>query len=225
MNYKIKTMNLNLVDTILEQTNAEAIIDEVKQRLEAEKMARQKFYALIDEDTKAEFVNGQILYHSPVKKEHNDVTKAVLKLLDTFVEIHELGYVGIEKIMVSLTRNDYEPDVCFFKQEKAKEFKKGQMLFPAPDLAVEVLSSNVKHDRVIKFNDYQEHGVLEYWIIDAEAAFVEQYLLINDKYELQLKATEGFIKSHAVQGFQIPIRAIFDKAINLQVLRQFFNTK
>ena len=40
------------------------------------------------------------------------------------------------------------------------------MHFPVPDLAVEILSSNVRHDREIKFKDYQTHGVAEYWIID-----------------------------------------------------------
>jgi Uma2 family endonuclease len=38
--------------------------------------------------------------------------------------------------MVSLTRNDYEPDVCFFGNDKAKNFTPKQAQFPAPDFIV-----------------------------------------------------------------------------------------
>ena len=35
--------------------------------------------------------------------------------------------------MITLTRNDYEPDICFFKKEKSDDFVENQTLFPAPD--------------------------------------------------------------------------------------------
>lgn len=51
----------------------------------------------------------------------------------------------------------------------------------APDLVIEVLSPNSrKHDTFIKFNLYQYYGVKEYWIIDAEAEVIYQYIL-NEK--------------------------------------------
>ncbi|MEM6316680.1 MAG: hypothetical protein AAF960_03365 [Bacteroidota bacterium] len=48
---------------------------------------------------------------------------------------------------------------------------------------------------------------------------MEQYILIGGKYELQLKASEGTIKSVAVKGFHIPIKAIFDEQENLKALQ------
>lgn len=96
------------------------------------------------------------------------------------------------------------------------------MFFPIPDLAVEVLSNNVKHDREIKFGDYQEHGVKEYWIIDPDDQTLEQYILKDGSYQLQLKSSEGHVKSITVTGFEIPIKAIFDEQENLAVLQRFF---
>lgn len=210
----------NLVEVILDHPNAPIIIEEVKAKLEEEKALRQHFYAIIDENTKAEFVNGQIIYHSPVKKEHNDAAKTLFTMLNTFVMKHVLGYLGFDKLMISLTRDDFEPDICFFDNSKAQLFQKGQMHFPAPDLAVEVLSSNEQHDREVKYNAYELHGVKEYWIIDPRTEIVEQYILKEGEYELQLKASDGHIQSVAVKGFRIPIRAIFDEELSMKTLRE-----
>lgn len=212
----------NLVDEIMEQSSAPLIVQAVQERLAEEQRKRAEFYESINEKDKVEFINGEVVYHSPVVKEHNDVTRLLLKLLDTYVYLNQLGYVGVEKILVKFTRNDYEPDLCFFNSEKSKDFKKGQMFFPVPDLAVEVLSKSKKsleRDRKIKYDDYEIHGVTEYWMIDPDDETIEQYVLENGKYRLVLKSREGSIHSHAVSGFVIPIRAVFEEAANLAALR------
>ncbi len=187
--------------------------------LKAEQKKRRHFYEIVEENKKMEFINGEIIFHSPVKKQRNSATKLLYVLLQTFVAKHKFGFVGIEKIMVSLTRNDYEPDICFFGNEKAKSFKKSQMQFPEPDFVVEVLSNSTeKYDRETKFQDYAAHGVQEYWIVDAEKEVIEQYFLQNDSYELLLKAKDGKIESVVISNFSIPIQAVFDEQINLETL-------
>ncbi len=209
------------LNQILEMPNAAILAERLKTALEQEKKARRHFYEIIDENKKMEFINGEIVFQSPVKIEHNKATKRVFKLIDTFVDMHDLGFVGIEKILISLTRNDYEPDVCYFGNAKSEKFKEGQMQFPAPDLAIEVLSkSTEKQDREVKFADYAAHGVAEYWIIDPVAETVEQFVLQNEKYELILKSGSGEIKSIVLEDFEIKIRAIFDKETNLEELKR-----
>ena len=206
-------------ESILEMPNAFLLVDKVKSRLADEQKRRRHFYKIVEENKKMEFINGEIIFHSPVRLQHNSATKLLCKLLDTFVIKHKLGFVGIEKIMISLTRNDYEPDVCFFGNDKAKDFKRNQVQFPAPDFVVEVLSdSTAKHDRETKFQDYAAHGIEEYWIVDAETETVEQYFLQDERYELLLKAKDGTIESVALPKFKIPVRAIFDENENLEAL-------
>src|SRR5207249_9648363 len=72
----------------------------------------------------------------------------------------------------------------------------------------------------VKFEDYEAHGVREYWIVDAEAECVEQYVLDEGAFRLLLKSGSGDIESRVVPGFRIPIRAIFDSAPNLETLRR-----
>ena len=208
-------------ESILEMPNAFLLVKKVESRLADEQKRRRHFYKIFEENKKIEFINGEIVFHSPVKLQHNDATFLLGMLLKVFVNKHKLGFVGIEKIMISLTRNDYEPDLCFFGDDKAKDFKRKQVQFPAPDLVVEVFSdSTAKHDRETKFQDYAAHGIEEYWIVNAENETVEQYFLQDERYELLLKAKDGTIKSVVLPKFKIPVRAIFDEAENLEALKK-----
>ena len=140
---------------LLESPRLPFIARKIDAVLADEAKRRQRFYAQINEGDKAEFINGQVFFHSPVKLRHNANSKRLLVLLDAYVTLHDLGYVGYEKIMVSLTSNDYEPDICFFGRVKAAKLTPNQMRFPTPDLVVEVLSETTQaFDRGVKFDDY-----------------------------------------------------------------------
>lgn len=94
------------------------------------------------------------------------------------------------------------------------------------DLVIEVLSDRTEDkDREIKFQDYEAHEVMEYWIIDAENQVLEQHILTSTGYELHLKSDNGYVKSVAVEGFSIPIEAIFNEEINLTTLQQLLRTE
>ncbi len=208
------------IAAILESPDAPNLIARLQTQLEQEQQRRQQFYADVDEDMKAEFINGEVIIHSPVKKEHTDAAGALYKLLSTFVQVRQLGYVGNEKVMTAFTRNDYEPDVVFFGLEKSQHFRKGLWKYPPPDFVAEVLSDSTEaRDRGVKFQDFEAHGVQEYWIIDPDDETVEQYLLHNGTYKLHLKAGAGPITSRAVAGFEVPIRALFHEETQLAALR------
>lgn len=210
-----------LVEQVLAEPQASLIMQKVQAALAEEQKRRERFYDEMTEQQKVEFINGQIFMHSPVKKRHNQASLLLAKLVSTYVDLHDLGFVGIEKILISLTRNDYEPDICYFSKEKAQQFTEDQMKFPAPDWVVEVLSESTKaNDREVKFKDYEAHGVQEYWIIDPEKEIVEQYVLQDNAYELLLKTGQGTATSHVLANFEIPVRAIFDRAVNLDALRK-----
>lgn len=218
-------MNSISLEKVLEMPNVAILAERINSALAEENKKREHFYEIVEENKKMEFINGEIFFHSPVKLQHNSATGLIVILLKSFVNKYDLGFVGFEKILVSLTRNDYEPDVCFFKKERSRDFDKRKMQFPAPDFVVEVLSeSTEKHDRETKFQDYAAHGVEEYWIVDPDLEIVEQYILRGEEYELLLKSGSGMIQSIAVENFTIPIRAIFDERENLSFLAEIVNS-
>ena len=212
---------------ILKSPKAAQHIEAMNKALADEKKRRLEFYDWIDENTKAEIINGQIIIHSPVKDEHWQVSDLLSTTLSIFVRLKKLGRVGVEKVMISLTHNDYEPDIVFFKKEKADTFVKGQMLYPAPDFIVEILSKTTeKTDRTIKKNDYAAHGVREYWIIDPIKQIIEQYLLIDENdtsyFQPYILGIDEQISSRVIEGFTIPVRAIFDADENVRDLENLF---
>jgi len=188
--------------------------------METEQARREQFYEEMSETRKTEFINGEVIVHSPVRLYHTIASRNLLTLLSTYVQKHSLGFVGHEKMLITLTRNDYEPDICYFGVEKAQTFTLQQTRFPAPDFVAEILSPGTEaNDRGIKFEDYALHGVHEYWIIDPEQEFVEQYFLRGEIYELHVKAITGVLESSVITGFVIPVQAIFDEAEQFTALR------
>jgi len=185
----------------------------LEETLADEARRRRDFIDDLTEDDSQEFINGEVVTHSPVRAAHNRCTVRVTSLLSAHCVARELGMVGVEKLMVSLTRNDYEPDVCFYGAESSREFTPDQIRFPAPDLVVEVLSESTEAvDRGVKFEDYAAHGVTEYWIVDPDTEVVEQYVLAGEEYTLRMKSGTGELASVAVAGFVIPVRALFEDA-------------
>ncbi len=57
----------------------------------AEAKKRRHFYDVITEQQKAEFINGEIVVHSPVKYHHNQASLRLATLLDAYVRRHALG--------------------------------------------------------------------------------------------------------------------------------------
>ncbi|MFD2569413.1 Uma2 family endonuclease [Spirosoma soli] len=212
------------VHDLLEAPDAKLVIERAQAILADEAERRRAFREWLRDDVKAEFINGEVIMHSPVKRRHLDATKYLENLLLNFVMLNDLGVVDSEKALIGLTRNDYEPDICYWNSETAASFEDDQMEHPAPDLIVEVLSkSTTGRDRGVKFEDYAAHGVLEYWIIDPVRKSVEQYRLDEPTMAFASAATlynDDTLEALTVPGFAIPVQAIFDKKVNIETLQK-----
>ncbi len=211
-----------ILTPLLNSPKLPVYFSQIQAFLVEENKKREDFYNLITENDKAEFIQGIVILHSPVKRVHNTVAILLNQLLNTHVMLYQLGEVGYDKLMIHLTRNSYEPDICFWHYEKSQYFTDEQMLFPAPDFIVEVLSkSTEKTDRGIKMQDYAAHGVSEYWLIHPIKRVIEKYILSNEKYWLEKKYTiEDTIKSAVLQDFHIEVIAVFDRIENMKELQR-----
>jgi Uma2 family endonuclease len=200
-----------ILEELKQSPDLALLIKEAYAILNENSIKRASFYNLIKESDKAEYINGKAIFHSPVKLKHTKISSNLSHLLLDHVKSKKTGgHVGIEKMMIELTRNSYEPDICFFRKEVAETFTENQMLFPAPDFIVEILSpSTEKIDREIKFRDYAQHGVKEYWIIDPDKETIEQYELNEKQFELLVKVKSGSVASKAIDGFSADSKDIF----------------
>ncbi|MBE2207710.1 MAG: Uma2 family endonuclease [Saprospiraceae bacterium] len=216
-------MNAAAISTeLLKRPDLPLVINSIELALREESTRRQEFRQWLDEDKKAEFINGEVVLHSPVKLRHLKVSQQLSLLLGVYVQRKKSGVVMIEKATIGLTRNDYEPDICFFNSEKAAQFTEDQMIFPAPDFVVEILSkSTAANDRGIKRIDYAAHGVREYWIIDPNRQTLEQFIRPGEDTEFMPAnklLPDQTVQSRAVEGFEIPVAALFDETACAQAM-------
>lgn len=219
-------MKSPVLDALLESPVLPELIQEAQRALGREQRLREKFYADITPEQKWEFIQGEAIMHSPASSRHLQATMRTYKLLDAHVGTQNLGRVYVEKAMTCFPRNDYEPDVMFFGTAKTALILPDTLKFPIPDLIVEVLSPSTEaRDRGIKLQDYALHGVAEYWIIDPMAETVEAHRLNHegDAYATVPRVAEGVLTSDVVPGLELPVRALFDDAENLAVLRRLLS--
>jgi Uma2 family endonuclease len=201
---------------LLESPDLPVLLRDLNARFAHERQLRERFYDEITPSEKAEFINGQVIMHSPATAQHTETRQNIEFALTQHVRLHGFGLVHGEKSLCVFPRNDYEPDVCYFSESKSAKIKRLTMKFPPPDFVCEVLSKSTEaRDRGIKFKDYAAHGVREYWLADPRTQVLEQYVSDGKGgYKLNLKSKSGEVESTVIKGFRIPIRALFDAKAN-----------
>lgn len=211
----------NLLKDILDSPKLPDYVEELQQYLLQEEAKRNAFYENIRDDEKAEFINGEVIMSSPSREKHTVVVSNLKDIFHRFARKNKLGVVRGEKSLVRLRRNDFEPDVCFFRKEIADTFNDDTMLYPVPDFVAEVLSDSTQsRDRGIKFQDYALNGVKEYWLVNYKKQFVEQYILEGEGFVLNEKVQHGTIRCKVLEGLEILLEAIFDEEANEKFLRE-----
>ncbi len=132
------------------------------------RMTYEEFLAWADEDVHAEWVNGEVIVHMTAKERHQEIVRFLLALFDLFNQFFRVGRFFIAPYQMKLSPEGpgREPDILFVAQEHESRITEQGVAGPA-DLVIEVVSDDsVTRDRVEKFEEYEQYGVPEYWIID-----------------------------------------------------------
>ncbi|SFT13354.1 Uma2 family endonuclease [Mucilaginibacter polytrichastri] len=85
-------------------------------------------------------------------------------------------------------QNVVQPDILFIKKER-ESIIQNQGIYGAPDLIIEILSTNKIHDQERKLELYRQNLVPEY-IIDPETKDLWHYLLKDNRY-IQKSSDKG----------------------------------
>lgn len=166
-------------------------------------VTEEEFVAWCDEDTRAEWVNGEVILMSPVNFRHAQVNELLAFLLLGFASFRRLGTVVREPVHVRLhPALRRSPDVIYVSNEN-KAILKDQVIDGPPDLLMEVVSpGSSSRDYRIKFAEYEGAGVKEYWIIDPGNNVVEAHHLENRRY-VPIHAAQGQLRSAVLPGFYV----------------------
>jgi Uma2 family endonuclease len=171
-----------------------------------------EFLSWADEDTLAEWVNGEIVMTSPASNQHQDIADFLTTVLRAYVQSRGLGILRSAPFQMKL-RNGREPDLLFVTQEHLERLKPTYLDGPA-DLVIEIASpESIGRDRGEKFYEYAQGGVPEYWLIDPQRQQAEFYELKADYYTLRASGQEGRYDALTVPGFWLKIEWLWQEPL------------
>jgi Uma2 family endonuclease len=163
----------------------------------------EMFDEMVDEDTKAELIDGVMIVHSPASLRHDDVAGFLRTLMRCFTADKGLGLVlGPDGLAGIKKSRRVGADIFFLTQDRVpnplpKEYK------GVPDLFAEVLSpSNRDYELEDKRSYYREAGVKEMWFVDPE----EEQIIVDRRRERRYASRtihSGRFESTVIKGFWI----------------------
>ena len=184
-----------------------------------------EFLEWADEDTRAEWVDGDIIFMSPISDAHQDIVEFFLTLLRHHVEHHEEGWVRSSTFQMKLDviPSGREPDIVYLREEH-RDRMTGTYIDGPADLTVEVVPpESGPRDRGEKFYEYEAAGVPEYWLVDPDREELLVYRLQDDRYKIAFEGREGRVDSAVVDGFWIEAEWLWRETLPpvLDVLRRW----
>lgn len=191
------------------------------------KMTYEEFLDWADEDTYAEWVDGEVELMSPASENHQDISDFLTAILRVYMEDHDAGRVLSAPFQMKLTpnvRSGREPDQMFVAKNNLGRIKRNYIDGPA-DLVVEIVSpESVLRDRGAKYAEYEAGGVREYWIIDNLSQRADFFVLdAEGRYQRATPDADGKYTSAVLPDFWISIGWLWQTPLPLvrQVLREW----
>lgn len=189
----------------------------------AAKMTYEEFLDWADEDTLAEWVDGEVVMTTPASDRHQDLVRFLTSVFAIYVESHHLGVIRPAPFQMKLARSGREPDLLFVARDHLDRLKETYLDGPA-DLVVEVVSpESIGRDRGEKFYEYEQAGIAEYWLIDPQVERAEFYqLAAAGKYEIVLPDAGGTYRSVVLSGFWLRVEWLWQRPLPpvLDVVRE-----
>jgi len=179
-----------------------------------QKMTYGEFLAWADEDTLAEWVDGEVVMYSPASRRHQEIVFFLGQVIGLYVEQQRLGRVLPSPFQMKLAQSGREPDLLFVATGHLNRLKETYLDGPA-DLVVEIVSSeSAGRDRGEKFYEYEQAGIPEYWLIDPQTGRVEFYqLAAAGRYRLVLPDAEGIYRAEVLPGFWLRVEWLWQEPL------------
>ena len=158
---------------------------------------------------------------SPASRKHQQIADFLSAILRIFSETKKLGLAISAPFSMRLdtTSAVREPDLLFISTANLHRLKESYLDGPA-DIAIEIVSPE-SIEREDKFAEYEQAGILEYWLIDPVHEQAEFYILKQGRYHLA-DISDGMFQSHILPGFDLQIAWLWQNPLpnTLRVLRE-----
>ena len=177
------------------------------------RMSLDEFLALGETDGKWELDDGALYIMASGSPDHQylilEFSRHILDHLDEFEEPPAHIYSEMTTILSRELQRAPEPDIVIILSERQHIVGRSRVE-GAPDIVVEILSTDRSRDLVRKRQIYAEAGVLEYWPIDPYNDNVTQLELHDGAYvERAVLGVGDELTTPLLPGLAIPLAEIF----------------
>jgi len=165
---------------------------------------------IIAEGERVELIKGELVVMAAKSVAHDNVQNA-LNLL--FAKVVPAGlYVGNSSTLQLTEEVLVEPDLAIISRGLYKRSAKGFARPRAEDvlLVVEIAVSSLAYDRDVKAQLYAQHGIPEYWLIDANerTTWVHKGPSAGNWPSIAKHGPEEILTTPALPGLAIKLSAI-----------------
>lgn len=95
------------------------IKENLKEAQKVKYMTEEDFLKFCDEDNRAEFIDGDVIVHSPTSNKHGRISMFISSIVQFYVDQHGLGTVWGENFQVRLRSGLRRvPDLIFVSKMK-----------------------------------------------------------------------------------------------------------
>jgi Uma2 family endonuclease len=204
----------------------EASMSSIHEKYEEEKHYTYADLLELDNDVRAEIINGVLYMMSAPFTIHQRMQMRLIKHFVNFLEGKTCEVFAAPYDVRLFPKDDnsddtvVEPDIVVVC-DPSKIGERG--CNGPPDLVIEIVSpSNSHRDRLLKFNLYLDAKVREYWIVYPEYKEIDVNILVEDRYDTQAYGINGpdtkknerleeIIPVTVLPGLQIDVKDIFNE--------------
>ena len=179
-----------------------------------------------------ELHNGVIIEMAPPTGDHEKVVGFLARKLTVEFDRLNLPYTIPKTAFVKTpsAKSTYSPDVLLLNLDNLGNeplFQKQSTVTQAASvpLVVEVISTNWRDDYHLKFADYEEMGIPEFWIADYAALGGKRFIgdpkqptfsvcqLVGDEYQVTKFTGNNLIVSPTFSQLNLTAQQVFDAAL------------
>jgi Uma2 family endonuclease len=150
-------------------------------------------WALLDEETPGEFVDGLLAEEEVPSFVHEQLVGILIALFRAWLGRGALVAGSESKLAISPTRGRKADVAVWFPGSRLPSLR-GSVAREPPDVAVEIVTDtprDAQRDRVAKHDEYAAFGVRYYWLVDPALRSLEVFELRAGVYARVLGATDG----------------------------------
>ena len=183
-------------------------------------------------DVRYELHHGNIVEMAQPVGEHEEIKGFLTIKLSGMIDRLDLPYLIPNQVIVRPDDKDsgYFPDVLVINRANLpneSRWKKESILSSGASipLAIEVVSTNWRADYYSKFADYEEMGILEYWIVDYAALGGRNFIgnpkqptisvcnLVEGEYQISKFQNSDRLISQTFPDLNLTVNQIFQNSM------------